>query len=78
MALGGKSVALKRRLKMRGADPPERRDARGRSQRGLGVSAVTIRSDLSYLEDQGLVFRSFGKAGSPRTGRLRRRRPPKS
>ena len=28
----------------------------------LGVSAVTIRSDLNYLEEQGLVLRSFGKA----------------
>lgn len=28
----------------------------------LNVSAVTIRSDLSYLEDQGLIVRRFGKA----------------
>ncbi|MEN3929464.1 DeoR family transcriptional regulator [Microvirga sp. W0021] len=28
----------------------------------LGVSAVTIRSDLNYLEEQGLLIRSFGKA----------------
>lgn len=27
-----------------------------------GVSSVTIRSDLSYLEEQGYLFRSFGKA----------------
>ncbi len=27
-----------------------------------GVSSVTIRSDLSYLERQGYLFRSFGKA----------------
>lgn len=28
----------------------------------LAVSAVTIRSDLNYLEEQGLLVRSFGKA----------------
>jgi DeoR family transcriptional regulator of aga operon len=28
----------------------------------LGVSAVTIRSDLNYLENQGYVVRAFGKA----------------
>ena len=27
-----------------------------------GVSHVTIRSDLTYLEEQGYLFRSFGKA----------------
>ena len=28
----------------------------------LGVSSVTIRTDLSYLENQGYVIRAFGKA----------------
>ncbi|HTU52873.1 MAG TPA: DeoR family transcriptional regulator [Acetobacteraceae bacterium] len=28
----------------------------------LAVSTVTIRADLNYLEDQGLLVRSFGKA----------------
>lgn len=28
----------------------------------LSVSEVTIRSDLNYLEEQGLIVRSFGKA----------------
>src|SRR5215470_11855256 len=28
----------------------------------LGVSSVTIRSDLNYLEGQGYVVRAFGKA----------------
>src|SRR5262245_60387774 len=28
----------------------------------LGVSSVTIRSDLNYLENQGYVVRAFGKA----------------
>lgn len=62
MALGGKSVALKRRLKIAELI---RRNGEMRVDdlsAALGVSVVTIRSDLSYLEDQGLVFRSFGKA----------------
>ncbi len=28
----------------------------------LGVSSVTIRSDLNYLEEQGYLMRSAGKA----------------
>jgi DeoR family transcriptional regulator of aga operon len=28
----------------------------------LGVSSVTIRTDLNYLEQQGYVIRAFGKA----------------
>jgi DeoR/GlpR family transcriptional regulator of sugar metabolism len=33
----------------------------------LSVSEVTIRSDLTYLEEQGLILRSFGKAVAAKT-----------
>jgi len=39
----------------------------------LAVSTVTIRTDLNYLEEQGLLVRSFGKAIAARTPYARER-----
>ncbi len=41
----------------------------------LAVSTVTIRSDLNYLEEQGLLLRSFGKAVAAKTPSPRERPP---
>lgn len=41
----------------------------------LAVSTVTIRSDLNYLEEQGLLLRSFGKAVAAKAPYPRTRRP---
>lgn len=68
MTLGSRSVVLQRRLQI--ADWI-RRDGVVRVDtisRTLGVSAVTIRADLAYLEDQGLIVRSSGTA-RPAVGR---------
>ena len=62
MGLGGRSLVLQRRLAI--ADRI-RRDGATRVETLaalLGVSAVTVRADLAYLEEQGLVVRSLGKA----------------
>jgi len=65
VTIGNRSVALKRRLTI--ADLVRREgevrveDLSGR----LKVSTVTIRSDLNYLELEGLLSRQFGKAVSP-------------
>lgn len=62
MVLGTRSGTLQRRLKI--ADWI-RRQGEMRVEElsaALGVSEVTIRSDLTYLAEQGLVLRSFGKA----------------
>jgi DeoR/GlpR family transcriptional regulator of sugar metabolism len=60
--MGFRSVALKRRLAIadlvRKEGEVRVEDLSGR----LNVSAVTIRSDLTYLEHEGLVTRRFGKA----------------
>jgi len=62
VTLGSRSVVLQRRLKI--ADWIRRNGVtRVDALCGaLGVSAVTIRSDLAYLEVQGLIVRSSGKA----------------
>lgn len=41
----------------------------------LAVSTVTIRSDLNYLEEQGLLLRSFGKAVATKAHAPRERAP---
>lgn len=41
----------------------------------LAVSTVTIRADLNYLEEQGLIVRSFGKAIAAKGGHPRERPP---
>ncbi|WP_394791136.1 DeoR/GlpR family DNA-binding transcription regulator [Rhodoferax sp.] len=56
------SSALKRRLQIVDL---VRKDGEARVEDlsgQLGVSTVTIRSDLNYLEQQGYVVRAFGKA----------------
>jgi DeoR family transcriptional regulator, aga operon transcriptional repressor len=56
------SSALKRRLQIVDV---VRKDGEARVEdlsAQLGVSTVTIRSDLNYLEQQGYVVRAFGKA----------------
>jgi len=68
VTLGSRSVVLQRRLQI--ADWI-RRDGIVRVDtisRTLGVSAVTIRADLAYLEEQGLIVRSSGSA-RPAVGR---------
>jgi DeoR/GlpR family transcriptional regulator of sugar metabolism len=62
MVLGNRSTVLKRRLKIAEL---VRRSGEARVDelsQILSVSAVTIRSDLTYLEGQGLIIRSAGKA----------------
>lgn len=62
MSLGPRSVVLQRRLTI--ADWIRRHGitrVEALSQE-LGVSVVTIRGDLAYLEEQGLVVRSAGRA----------------
>ncbi|SNB72168.1 transcriptional regulator, DeoR family [Arboricoccus pini] len=65
MLNGTRSATLQRRLKI--VDLIRRHDAMRVEDLSLmfGVSAVTIRSDLAYLDDQGLVRRGFGKAQAP-------------
>jgi DeoR family transcriptional regulator, aga operon transcriptional repressor len=62
VTLGSRSVVLQRRLKI--ADWIRRHGVTrvDALTEALGVSAVTIRGDLTYLEDQGLVVRQSGKA----------------
>jgi DeoR/GlpR family transcriptional regulator of sugar metabolism len=62
VTLGSRSVVLQRRLKI--ADWIRRHGTTrvDALTEALGVSAVTIRGDLAYLEEQGLVVRSSGKA----------------
>ncbi|OYV39428.1 MAG: DeoR family transcriptional regulator [Rhodospirillales bacterium 20-64-7] len=62
MILGGRSVALQRRLKIAEWIREHGQMRVDELSEALAVSEVTIRSDLNYLEEQGLVVRSFGKA----------------
>ena len=55
------SNLLKRRLKLQKLLPPGEIKVDDLSAQ-LGVSGVTIRGDLSYLEQQGYLKRSFGGA----------------
>lgn len=62
MSIGSRSVVLQRRLTI--ADRIRRHGitrVEALSEE-LGVSVVTIRGDLAYLEEQGLVVRSAGQA----------------
>ena len=71
MLNGTRSATLQRRLKI--VDLIRRHDAMRVEDLSLmfGVSAVTIRSDLAYLDEQGLVQRGFGKAQAPSDRPLR-------
>lgn len=75
MLNGARSATLQRRLKI--VDLIRRHEEMRVEDLAavLGVSTVTIRSDLSYLDEQGLVLRRFGKATAPGERLLRRERP---
>ncbi|MGC9268569.1 DeoR family transcriptional regulator [Acidiphilium sp.] len=62
MTLGAKSAVLQRRLKIADWIRQHGQMRVDELSAALMVSEVTIRSDLTYLEDQGLIVRSFGKA----------------
>jgi DeoR/GlpR family transcriptional regulator of sugar metabolism len=62
MGIGSRSIVLQRRLEI--ADRIRRHGSMRVETLSaeLGVSAVTIRGDLSYLEEQGLILRTNGRA----------------
>lgn len=62
LVLGANSGTLKRRLTLAEIVRRHGEIRVDELSAMLGVSAVTIRSDLNYLEEQGLLIRSFGKA----------------
>jgi len=62
MTIGAKSAALQRRLKIADWIRQHGQMRVDELSTALMVSEVTIRSDLTYLEEQGLIVRSFGKA----------------
>jgi DeoR/GlpR family transcriptional regulator of sugar metabolism len=62
MTIGAKSAVLQRRLKIADWIRQHGQMRVDELSTALMVSEVTIRSDLTYLEEQGLIVRSFGKA----------------
>jgi DeoR/GlpR family transcriptional regulator of sugar metabolism len=62
MTIGAKSAVLQRRLTIADWIRQHGQMRVDELSTALLVSEVTIRSDLTYLEDQGLIVRSFGKA----------------
>ncbi|MCF3946559.1 DeoR/GlpR family DNA-binding transcription regulator [Acidiphilium iwatense] len=60
--IGAKSAVLQRRLKIADWIRQHGQMRVDELSTALMVSEVTIRGDLSYLEEQGLIVRSFGKA----------------
>lgn len=60
--IGAKSAVLQRRLKIADWIRLHGQMRVDELSAALMVSEVTIRGDLSYLEEQGLIVRSFGKA----------------
>jgi DeoR/GlpR family transcriptional regulator of sugar metabolism len=62
MTIGAKSAVLQRRLQIADWIRQHGQMRVDELSTALMVSEVTIRSDLTYLEDQGLIVRSFGKA----------------
>ena len=62
MTIGAKSAVLQRRLKIADWIRQHGQMRVDELSTALLVSEVTIRSDLTYLEEQGLIVRSFGKA----------------
>jgi Transcriptional regulators of sugar metabolism len=67
MTIGAKSAALQRRLKIADWIRQHGQMRVDELSAALMVSEVTIRSDLTYLEEQGLIVRSFGKAIAAKT-----------
>ena len=62
LTIGKQSVALKRRLEIADLVRQEGEIRVEDLSQRLRVSAVTIRGDLNYLEQEGLLARRFGKA----------------
>lgn len=62
MTFGIRSAVLQRRLKIADWIRQHGQMRVDELSEALSVSAVTIRGDLNYLEEQGLLVRSFGKA----------------
>lgn len=62
VTIGAKSAVLQRRLKIADWIRQYGQMRVDELSSALKVSEVTIRSDLTYLEEQGLIVRSFGKA----------------
>ena len=72
---GNRSAVLQRRLKIAEWIRRHGQMRVDELSEALAVSAVTIRADLNYLEEQGLLVRSFGKAIAAK-GTQQRERPP--
>lgn len=62
MTIGARSAVLQRRLKIADWIRQYGQMRVDELSAALKVSEVTIRGDLTYLEEQGLIVRSFGKA----------------
>ena len=75
MTLGARSAVLQRRLKIAEWIRQHGQMRVDELSAALSVSEVTIRSDLTYLEEQGLILRRFGKAVAAQAMRLRERTP---
>lgn len=73
VTLGSRSVVLQRRLKIAEWICQHGQMRVDELSEALSVSEVTIRSDLNYLEEQGLIVRSFGKAIAAKTIQPRER-----
>jgi DeoR/GlpR family transcriptional regulator of sugar metabolism len=67
VTIGARSVVLQRRLKIAEWIRQNGQMRVDELSQSLMVSEVTIRGDLSYLEDQGLIVRSFGRAIAAKT-----------
>ncbi|WP_288048726.1 DeoR family transcriptional regulator [Acidiphilium sp.] len=73
VTLGAKSAVLQRRLKIADWIRQYGQMRVDELSTALKVSEVTIRGDLTYLEEQGLIVRSFGKAIAAKAGAPRDR-----
>ncbi|HWA81093.1 MAG TPA: DeoR family transcriptional regulator [Acetobacteraceae bacterium] len=72
---GNRSAVLQRRLKIAEWIRRHGQMRVDELSEALAVSAVTIRADLNYLEEQGLIVRSFGKAIAAKGVHARERAP---
>ncbi len=73
VTIGAKSAVLQRRLKIADWIRQYGQMRVDELSTALKVSEVTIRGDLTYLEEQGLIVRSFGKAIAAKSGAPRDR-----
>lgn len=73
VTIGAKSAVLQRRLKIADWIRQYGQMRVDELSTALRVSEVTIRGDLTYLEEQGLIVRSFGKAIAAKTSTPRDR-----